>query len=135
MSSKKVESKVESVEAPAPETIKPTEEELLTDEEISEAVGETAIAVVEERELEPIETLDFEIEGEEAYTQLGLTRGELMEMNARAETVVTVEEILKDHHRERIQREKGNNARKKLAALKSKPDAIAQLVKQITAVN
>ena len=136
MSSKKTRT-AESAPAPG-EITEAAEDDLLTDEEINEAVGGSALAVVPTEELETIDTLDFEQEDEDGgdfIANIGLTRSQLVEMNAAAETSVRLEEALKDHHREKLQREKASAARKKLAALKSKPDAIAQLVKQITAAS
>ncbi|MEG4121677.1 hypothetical protein QUA43_29925 [Microcoleus sp. N9_B4] len=137
MSSKKAET-VNAAPAPAKIT-EPAEDDLLTEEEINEAVEGSALAIVSSEELEPIDTLDFEQEEDEdngnLIANIGLTRSQLVEMNAAAETTVRLEEALKDHHREELQREKASAARKKLAALKSKPDAIAQLVKQITAAS
>lgn len=109
------------------------DEDILSDDELDEVSG--TIAVVDQESLQPINTLDFGEEDSDEFTDIGLTRSQLVEMNASAETTVRLEEALKDHHREQLQREKAANARKKLTALKNKPDAIAQLVRSITAAS
>lgn len=112
---------------------KQTNDDILSDDELDEV--SRAIAVVDQEPLQTIDDLDFEQDDSDEFTDIGLTRSQLVEMNASAETTVRLEEALKDHHREQLQREKAANARKKLTALKNKPDAIAQLVRSITAVS